>query len=83
MNIPPLNEPDVSAHFDIDTNLIHVVYQETITPQVTKQFYEWLYDTANRYDLAGVQGATFDFREVKTFHQGNLRTAQKESRSAK
>lgn len=82
MNIPPLNETNVTAHIDIDTGLIHVVYQETITPQVTKQFYEWLYDIASKHDLAGIQGATFDFRNVKTFHQSNLRTAQKESRSA-
>jgi len=82
MAIPPLNQTNVTAQVDHDSGLIHVVYQEAITPQVTLQFYEWLYDIAGQYDLAGIQGATFDFRAVKTFDQGNMRTAQKESRTA-
>jgi hypothetical protein len=82
MNIPSLNNPNVAAHVDSVTGLIHVVYQDAITPQITKRFYEWLYEIAGKHDLAGVKGATFDFRDVKTFDQGNIRTAQKESRSA-
>lgn len=82
MNILPLEDTNVTAIFDGTTGYIHVKYFETLTPAITTSFYQWLFGVADKIGIKAVRGSTIDFRKVKTFHQGNIRTAQKESRSA-
>lgn len=82
MQFEGIDTPQLTVVYEQDTHYVHVTYRGELTPQITAEFYSWLGQLADLIGIENVHGATIDFRQVTKFHQQNLYTAYRESRSA-
>jgi hypothetical protein len=82
MNIAPLQNEHITAHFDESTHLIRVTYGTDLPIETPVLFYRWLESLAETIDIQTVRGGIFDFRKMKTIHPAILGRTSKESRTA-
>lgn len=78
--IPKLEKPSVTAHFDPDKRLIFVAYIGVLDTQPTLDYYHWMQEEMFPH-LQTVRGAIFDFREVTKFQPRNALTVLHASRN--
>lgn len=83
MNNPivALEQTNVSAQYDFESKLLKVTYREILSPEVTKQFYQWLMGTAqaNPQEVMSARGSIYDFSAVTEFVSSNISTTSRES----
>lgn len=79
MEIKTLEAETVSARYDAENALMFITYKGVLTPQITSQAYNWM--TEIMQDIDSLDGAVFDFREVKQFDNSNLTSAQRQSQA--
>ena len=80
---PPTRSFDVDGflgYLDDETQIARVAYPEHLTPQVTIDMYAWFDELASQVGITSLKGCIFDFCNVKQFHPGNARAAQRESK---
>jgi hypothetical protein len=72
-------------HFTVkyrdEDGILFVIYQGILTPDVTRNFYQWMGGilATRMHDLAGIKGTIFNFQEVTNIDNRNLTTVQRES----
>ena len=79
--IHALEQTNVSAHYDFESKLLRVTYREILSPEVTKQFYQWLMGVAqaNPQEVMSARGSIYDFSMVTEFVSSNISTTSRES----
>jgi hypothetical protein len=81
IDIPPLDEPNVSGYFDTQQNIFYILYKDALSADATNTAYAWLF----KYGAvvgSGIRAFIFDFTAVKRFQRDNTRAAQNQSRRA-
>ena len=83
MAIVPLDNENVHAIYDNETKLLLVTYKGILSPQVTNEFYTWVFGIMkeNPTLIMEARGSIFDFRDVKDFVNSNLSTVRKQSQT--
>jgi hypothetical protein len=78
---PRLETEQVTGYYEADQHILFVTYRGVLTPDVTAQVYRWLGELIqNGPDpLDRVRGSIYDFRQVTTFDNRNLTSAQRQS----
>jgi hypothetical protein len=83
MSLPRIDRPNLTAYFDLERRLTHVIYRGPMTADMTVDVYRWIIELASTPQAAEnseVRGSLYDFREVTDFQQYSLSTVQRESR---
>ncbi len=80
MNIQPLHEQQVTAHYDGDERVVYVIYFGILGPDASTAAYEWLENLINTIGVDAIRGEIFDFTGVTQFRPDNLINAKKSSR---
>lgn len=78
--LPILDTPNVHAYFDEGRGISFITYKGILDGAVTAQLYGWVKTLITLIPPDATRGVIFDFREVTQFAQGNLTTAQRQSR---
>lgn len=78
-----LEEKQVTAYYDPEARILHVIYRGILSPEVSARFYHWLGAAIARFpeEVNRARGSIFDFREVTQFDNANLTSAQRESKT--
>lgn len=82
MPVNTLQTEQINAIYDEANRLLRVTYFGDLAPETPLLFYQWLDHVHEALGIKNVLGAIFDFRQMTKFHESNLSTTIKESRSA-
>jgi hypothetical protein len=80
-NLPTLDTPNVHAYFDLEQRISFITYKGTLDSTATNQLYDWVKELLTMIGPDATHGVIFDFRDVVNFVQGNLVTAQRQSKA--
>jgi hypothetical protein len=75
-----LKTENAEIYVDEETDILYIVYNGEISPQVTAQVYGWQAQHSRPEILKMLRGSIYDFRNVTKFNPGNLSTIQRKSR---
>lgn len=81
MILYPYDSPGLSIHYDSDQRIVFATYKDTLTPEISSQFYAWV-AMPKDLQLKDFRGAIFDYRQVKRFHNYNIHTTKRASQTA-
>jgi hypothetical protein len=81
MDLPKINQPNLTAYFDKERGISHVVYRGNMDSGMTIVIYRWIFEMANYLEADDVRGSIYDFREVTDFQSYSLSAVQRESRN--
>lgn len=78
-----LDDKQISAYYNPETGVLHVVYRGILSPDVSAQFYGWLSAAMAQHpeEVLRARGSIYDFREVTQFDNANLFTAFRQSKN--
>lgn len=82
MDLPTVDEEQITAYFDETTHLIRVVYRQVLVQELTLQFYRWRAELMQKIDIKRIQGTIIDFSNVTQFPPLNVVTVYRQSRDA-
>ena len=82
MPVNPLDAEQIKAVYDDTSRLMRVTYFGDLAEETPQLFYKWLDQLHEAIGIKNVHGAIFDFRKMTKFHESNLSSTVKESRSA-
>jgi len=80
--LPRIDEPQLMAYYDEDTQLIRCAYRQVLEQDLTLRFYQWRADLLQKIDVKSVRGTIVDFTEVTQFPALNIVTVFRQSRDA-
>lgn len=77
--IPILDGKNVNAHFDVDTNILHVSYYGVLDGDSAVDLHVWIEQMREIVGARPIQGVIFDLRKVVRFKRDNLYTTAEQS----
>lgn len=83
MAVVPLDNENVHATYDEEAKLLLVTYKGILSPQVTNEFYSWVFALMKEQPtlIFEARGTIFDFTQVKDFENSNISAARKQSQN--
>jgi hypothetical protein len=69
------------AHYDFETQILHVCYRTEVTPTISAQFYQWLMSAMREHPtlVSSARGSIYDFRTVENIATSNISSATRQS----
>jgi hypothetical protein len=80
MEIKPLEQEKVRAHFDLETKVAYIHYAGILGADASTAAYQWLAELIAAVGIENIYGEIFDFTDVRQFQPDNLIDARKHSR---
>jgi hypothetical protein len=80
--IPPLNETNLTAHYDEDKQIFFITYKKTLTADMTNKAYSWLFKNGLPLGIDNIRAFIFDFTAVSTFRRDNTFASKRQSQTA-
>lgn len=81
-NVPPLNEPNLTGHYDEDKKIFYIFYSGTLDSDNTTNAYTWLFKNGLNLGIESIRAFVFDFTKVTRFQRDNTFAAKRESQTA-
>jgi hypothetical protein len=77
--LPILDSKNVHAHFDVDTNILHIAYYGVLDGDSMIDLHVWFEQMRETVGARPIQGVIFDLRKVIRFKRDNLYKAAEQS----
>ena len=80
MSVDRLEQKNVTAYFDPQTKIVHVIYRGQLGAEASDAAYTWLENVLETIGTSNIYGEIWDFRQVTLFTSDNLIDARRHSR---
>lgn len=77
--LPILDSKNVTAHFDVTTNILHVTYYGVLDGDSAVDLHTWIEQMRETIGSHPIAGVIFDLRKVVRFKRDNLYTTAEQS----
>jgi len=81
MTVTPLDAEQIKARYDETSRLLRVTYFGDLAENTPALFYQWLDHVDATIGIKNVRGVILDMRKMTKFHESNLSSTVKESRT--
>ena len=83
IDIPKLNEANVTGYFDSQKRIFYVNYHHTLNAETSLTAYGWLFSQGATVGIENVYAYIFDFTQVQKFERDNTITTKRQSQTAR